>query len=68
MVEIVRQLGAASLKRLQTMGAASLFLWQTLVAVPQPKRSFLLLIRQLYAVGVMSLPIILVSAYLLDWY
>ena len=61
MVEMIRQLGASTLNRLQAIGAAGVFLWQALVAIPQPKRSFLLLVRQLYALGVMSLPIILVS-------
>ncbi|HQV21614.1 MAG TPA: lipid asymmetry maintenance ABC transporter permease subunit MlaE [Agitococcus sp.] len=58
---MIRQLGAVALARLQAIGAAGVFLWQALVAVPQPKTSFLLLVRQLYSVGVMSLPIILVS-------
>ncbi|HNJ86023.1 MAG TPA: ABC transporter permease, partial [Agitococcus sp.] len=58
---MIRQLGASTLNRLQAIGAAGVFLWQALVAIPQPKRSFLLLVRQLYALGVMSLPIILVS-------
>ena len=61
MLELIRQLGATALVRLQSLGAAGVFLWQALVAVPQPKVSFLLLVKQLYSVGVMSLPIILVS-------
>ena len=47
MLEALRQLGASTLARLH--------------AVPQFKTSFILLIKQLHSVGVMSLPIILVS-------
>jgi phospholipid/cholesterol/gamma-HCH transport system permease protein len=36
-------------------------LWQALVAVPQPRTSFPLLVKQLYAVGVLSFAIIIVS-------
>lgn len=61
MVELIRQLGASTLSRLQSIGVAGIFLWQSLIAIPQPKRSFILLVRQLYSVGVMSLPIIMVS-------
>ena len=61
MLETLRQLGASTLARLQAIGAAGIFLWQALIAVPQFKTSFILLIKQLHSVGVMSLPIILVS-------
>ena len=61
MLEALRQLGASTLARLQAIGAAGIFLWQALIAVPQFKTSFILLIKQLHSVGVMSLPIILVS-------
>ena len=36
-------------------------MWQALVAVPQPRTSFPLLVKQLYAVGVLSFAIIIVS-------
>ncbi|MDO8415789.1 MAG: lipid asymmetry maintenance ABC transporter permease subunit MlaE [Agitococcus sp.] len=61
MVESIRRLGASALSKLQSIGAAGIFLWQALVAVPQPRTSFPLLIKQLYAVGVLSFAIIIVS-------
>jgi phospholipid/cholesterol/gamma-HCH transport system permease protein len=60
-VESIRRLGASALTKLQSIGAAGIFLWQALVAVPQPRTSFPLLIKQLYAVGVLSFAIIIVS-------
>lgn len=60
-VESIRRLGASALSKLQSIGAAGIFLWQALVAVPQPRTSFPLLIKQLYAVGVLSFAIIIVS-------
>lgn len=60
-VDSIRRLGASALAKLQSIGAAGIFLWQALVAVPQPRTSFPLLIKQLYAVGVLSFAIIIVS-------
>ena len=60
-VDSIRRLGANTLAKLQSIGAAGIFLWQALVAVPQPRTSFPLLIKQLYAVGVLSFAIIIVS-------
>ena len=60
-VESIRRLGASSLAKLQSIGAAGIFLWQALIAVPQPRTSFPLLVKQLYAVGVLSFAIIIVS-------
>ncbi len=60
-VESVRRLGESALFKLQAIGEAGVFLWQTLVAIPQPRMAFPLLIKQLYAVGVLSLAIIVVS-------
>lgn len=60
-VESIRRLGASSLAKLQSIGAAGIFLWQALVAAPQPRTSFPLLVKQLYAVGVLSFAIIVVS-------
>lgn len=60
-VESIRRLGASVLAKLQSIGAAGIFLWQALVAVPQFRTSFPLLIKQLYAVGVLSFAIIIVS-------
>ncbi|MDP2227803.1 MAG: lipid asymmetry maintenance ABC transporter permease subunit MlaE [Moraxellaceae bacterium] len=57
----VRRLGESTLESLRTIGAASLFLWQALVAIPRPRTGFPLLVQQLYSVGVLSLAIIVVS-------
>lgn len=59
--ESIRRLGAIALNRLESLGSAGVFLWQTLVAMPQPRTSFPLLVKQLYSVGVLSLAIIIVS-------
>ncbi len=45
----------------QGMGRATLMLFGALVAWPTPRKSFPLLLKQLYVVGVLSLLIILVS-------
>lgn len=60
-MEAVRRLGASTLHSVRGLGAAGIFLWQSLVALPQPRTGFPLLIKQLYAVGVLSLIIIIVS-------
>lgn len=61
MLELIQRLGSDALSRLQSLGIAGVFLWQTLIAWPTPRSSFPLLVRQLYAVGVLSLAIIVVS-------
>lgn len=61
MLELIQRLGRDALSRLQSLGIAGVFLWQTLIAWPTPRSSFPLLVRQLYAVGVLSLAIIVVS-------
>jgi phospholipid/cholesterol/gamma-HCH transport system permease protein len=61
MLELIQRLGRDALSRLQSLGSAGVFLWQTLIAWPTPRSSFPLLVRQLYAVGVLSLAIIVVS-------
>lgn len=61
LAEQLRAVGRRVLEWLSSLGAACLFLMQTTIARPQPKSSIPLLIRQLYAVGVMSLAIIIVS-------
>lgn len=63
LIESTRRLGRDAIRRLNSLGVATIFLWQTLVALPSPRTSFPLLIRQLYAVGVLSLAIIVVSGF-----
>jgi phospholipid/cholesterol/gamma-HCH transport system permease protein len=60
-MEAIRRLGEGTLDTLRTIGAAGVFLFQALVAVPRPRTGFPLLVQQLYAVGVLSLAIIIVS-------
>ncbi|HQV41007.1 MAG: lipid asymmetry maintenance ABC transporter permease subunit MlaE [Moraxellaceae bacterium] len=57
----IQRLGANALNVVQKIGAATVFLYQSLVAVPNLRTGFPLLIKQLYAVGVLSLIIIMVS-------
>ncbi len=57
----VQALGARGLDVVRTLGAASVFLWQALVCWPRWRLALPLLIQQIYAVGVLSLVIIMVS-------
>ncbi|MGB4342928.1 MAG: lipid asymmetry maintenance ABC transporter permease subunit MlaE [Moraxellaceae bacterium] len=57
----IQRLGATALEVVQKIGAAGVFLYQALVAVPDLRTGFPLLVKQLYAVGVLSLIIIMVS-------
>ncbi|MGH8491802.1 MAG: lipid asymmetry maintenance ABC transporter permease subunit MlaE [Moraxellaceae bacterium] len=60
-MEAIRRLGEDALEALRTLGAAGVFLFQSLVAVPNFRTGFPLLVQQLYSVGVLSLAIIVVS-------
>ncbi len=57
----IAALGRRTLRFTANMGRAGLFLWQTLVRLPNPRVQFPLMVQQLYFVGVLSLVIILVS-------
>lgn len=54
-------LGASAMRYVSGVGASSIFLWQTLFRMPRFFRSFPLLIQALFSVGVLSVPIILLS-------
>lgn len=60
-MEAIRRLGEEALESLRTLGSAGVFLFQALVALPNPRKGFPLLIQQLYSVGVLSLAIIVVA-------
>lgn len=60
-MEAIRRLGEEALEALRTLGSAGTFLFQALVAVPNVRKGFPLLIQQMYAVGVLSLAIIVVA-------
>lgn len=60
-MEAIRRLGEYTLEILRTLGAAGIFLLQSLGHWPHPRTGFQLLVQQMFAVGVLSLPIIVVS-------
>lgn len=62
MLVMLRYLGRMGVGICEEIGDAGLFLFQTLVRVPRPLKSFPLLVDELFSVGVLSLPIIVVSA------
>ncbi|WP_337879187.1 lipid asymmetry maintenance ABC transporter permease subunit MlaE [Rheinheimera sp.] len=61
MLNQLQQLGQHSIAQVQGLGKAALMVFGALVALPTPRKSFPLLLKQLYVVGVLSLLIILVS-------
>lgn len=60
-MEAIRRLGEETLEVLRTIGAGGVFLVQFILHWPNPRQGFPLLIQQLFAVGVLSLPIVVVS-------
>ena len=61
MIELTAALGRSALVWLMEMGRSAIFLYHSLIAMPQPRTNFPLLIKQLYSVGVQSMIIIMVS-------
>ena len=57
----LQKLGRRMLDRFSRVGRGSLFLWQCLLSVPYIAKKPMLLIRQVYSVGVQTLLIILVA-------
>ena len=62
----LRLLGQVGLELLMSLGRSGLFLIQLLIRKPQFKRSFPLLIEQLYFIGVLSLVIIALSGLFIE--
>ncbi len=60
-MEAIRRLGEETLDALRTLGSSGTFLFQALVAAPNVRKGFPLLIQQMYAIGVLSLAIIVVA-------
>jgi len=60
-VDAVGDLGRKSLDIVASLGRSGVFLWNSLVRVPQPGTGLPLLVRQLHSIGVLSLAIIGVS-------
>ncbi len=57
----LQELGRQGLEIVRAYGAATIFLWQSLVCWPRWRLALPLLVQQVYAVGVLSLVIIVVS-------
>jgi len=62
MLKAVQSLGRNTLAFVAKVGSAAIFLGQSLIGRPQPIAGSKRLIKQLYEVGVLSLPIIVLSA------
>ncbi|MDW3059322.1 ABC transporter permease, partial [Vibrio sp. 1978] len=60
-IQFVASLGRRTLAICEAFGRATLMLVGAIFSKPQPSKSFPLLIKQLYSVGVQSLAIIVVS-------
>ncbi len=61
MINNIQQLGRNTLGLISGLGRASLLLLSAILHIPNPRKGFPLLVKQLYAVGVLSLLIIIVS-------
>ena len=61
MLDAIQTIGARVLDSLAALGRAFMHLFQTLLAIGEPVRKFSLLNQQLFASGVKTLSIILVS-------
>src|SRR5438105_79079 len=62
MMERIAIFGAWGIENLRQLGKAGILLYRVLFSVPQPKKGFPLLLQQIYAEGVLSLVIIIVSS------
>ncbi|MBY0545124.1 MAG: lipid asymmetry maintenance ABC transporter permease subunit MlaE [Gammaproteobacteria bacterium] len=62
MIKHLQHLGRGGIVICDRLGESAIFLFRTLIRKPRFIQSFPLFIRQMYATGVLSLPIILVSA------
>lgn len=61
MTETIRHVGQWGLDLLQRLGRGHIFLWQILAGIPELFLRFSLVIQQLFAVGVLSLALIVIS-------
>ena len=62
MILVLRRLGASSLSSLAATGRAFLLLFQMIVSISFAVRRYELLLKHLYRVGVLTLPVIIVAA------
>ena len=61
MIALVNRLGRSGIDFLSDFGRSGIFLKRTLLRMPRVRKSFPYFLEQIYAVGVLSLPIIVVS-------
>lgn len=61
LLDYCQSVGATTLQTLQSLGRSAVFLLQVLCAVPNIRRGFPLLLKQIYQIGILSLVIIVVS-------
>ena len=61
MLELFGILGRYALKKISSLGRSTIIFLHSIIAIPNLKKSFPLLINQIYFVGVQSIIIILVS-------
>lgn len=61
MFDFTERVGRQGLRYLAQLGEATLFLGQSLIALPNIREGFMLTVRQLYSLGVLSLIIMIVS-------
>ena len=62
MLKTLQAIGHNGLAYCEGLGRAGIFLWNTLFRLPRLRKSFPLLLSQMFSVGVLSLTIIIVSA------
>lgn len=61
MFDAIARMGRKGLEFFESVGRSGLFLSDALIGLPNPRVGLPLLIKQIFAVGVLSLPIIVVS-------
>jgi phospholipid/cholesterol/gamma-HCH transport system permease protein len=60
-MKTIEKIGKIGIEYVENIGRAGIFLYNTLIRVPKPLKSFPLLIQALFDVGVLSLIIIIIS-------
>lgn len=61
LLQPLQQLGKAGLDISESLGRSGVFIFRTLIRLPRPVKSFPLVMRELFNVGVLSLVIIIIS-------
>ncbi|MBP9721659.1 MAG: lipid asymmetry maintenance ABC transporter permease subunit MlaE [Gammaproteobacteria bacterium] len=63
LINYINQLGETTVTLIEKIGQASILLFMSIFHFPNYRKGFPLLVKQLYAVGVLSLPIILAASF-----